>query len=76
MPPPKLRVTQDPEAPVEKDVLAQAIVKLSKAATDLKTSGLNEKAIVVLLAHSTGFGHTTIKTVLAALRELRKDYCN
>ncbi len=78
MPVPKshpIRVTQDPEKPIAKDVLAEAIVKISKAATELRASGINEHGVIVLLAHETKLGRTTIKMVLNALGELRRLYC-
>ena len=71
----KLVVDQADDDPVETHVLAQAIVKISKAAEDLAKSGLSRKAIVVLLADKTGFGKRSIEIILDALADLRKDYC-
>ncbi len=70
----KVNIAQNPEAPVEASVLADTILKISKAFEDLKRTGLNKKAIIVLLMHKTHFGHSTIETVLDALGDLKKDY--
>jgi hypothetical protein len=66
---------QQGDPPVEVPVLADAILKISKAAEDLVKSGLNRKAIIVLLMHKTHFGYGTIECVLDGLADLRKDYC-
>lgn len=72
----KLIVSQDPEAPVEKSVLAKAIVDISDAATKLSKSGLNRKAIVLLIAHSSHQYMNTVESVLDAMESLKKDYCS
>jgi hypothetical protein len=67
-------VKSDP--PETKEVLADAIVKLSSAARDLQnSSGLNQKAIILLLQNATGLRQGDIKKVLDALPELRRMYC-
>jgi hypothetical protein len=71
----KIKIEQDPEKPVEKSILAQEILKISRAVQSLQASGLNRKAIVVLLAHSTHFGHGDVKIFLEALADLERDYC-
>jgi len=68
-------VTQNEEKPVPKEILAEAIVKISAAAEALQRSGLNEHAIVTLLAHSTKLSRRDIEAVLRGLRELKSDYC-
>lgn len=70
----KITVTKS-EPPESTEVLASAIVKIGEAAEALRKSGLNEKAIVVLLAHETKVGMNDIRTVLAGLRQLRAWYC-
>lgn len=67
-------IEQDPEAPVAQEVLAQAIVDISAAAKKLCKSGLNKKAIVVLVAHSSGRPQYVVGLVLDALEQLAKDY--
>lgn len=75
MPNGKVKVTQDPDNPVTKEVLAENIVKISEGMTKLLASGLNRKAIVVLLKHSTGLGGGEINSVLDGLQQLRTNYC-
>jgi hypothetical protein len=71
----KIKVTQPVEKPVAKEILAEAIVKIGAAADALRCSGLNEDAIVVLLAAKTGVGKPDVRTVLSGLRQLRAWYC-
>lgn len=70
-----MRVQEDPENPVEKGVLAQAIVNISKAAQKLHQDGLNQKAIVILLHHSTKIPMRDIQLVLENIRTLEQQYC-
>lgn len=72
---PSVAVIQDEEKPVPRPVLAEAIVKMSEAARELAASGLNEQAVVVLLAHKTKYSASVIKAVLLGLRDLRDTYC-
>lgn len=72
----RIRVVQDPDKPVARETLAEAIVKIGAAAEALKASGLNEEAICTLLsAKLPGVGKTTCRQVLNALRQLRAWYC-
>lgn len=67
-------VVQDAEKPVDKAVLAKAIVDLSAAAKRLAAGGLNRKAVVVLLSHDTGVGQGVIKAVLESMEHLQQTY--
>lgn len=69
-------VKQDEEKPVSREVLADAIVKLADAAAALqKGSGLNRRAIVVLLHDASGVGKLEIRAVLDAMEDLKKNFC-
>ena len=68
-------VEQVPEAPVETKVLAQAIVDISEAMKKLSRSGLNRKAIVILVAKDANQYQATVERVMDALENLRKTYC-
>lgn len=74
MSPSKVKITQDEDNPIPKDVLADAICKLSDSANALLLSGLNEKAVVALLQDATHIPKKKIQTVLNALGQLRQDY--
>lgn len=63
------------DPPESKEVLAEAIVKIGKAAQQLRDSGLNEEAIIILLHHKTRVGMGHIKSVLEGLRQLEAWYC-
>ena len=70
-----VKVEQDKDAPVEKLVLAQSIVEISKAMTHLLNTGINERAIVALVADSTDVGRPDIRAVLQSLRTLEANHC-
>lgn len=74
----KIVVTQNPEKPIEKNVLAKAIVEMSSAVKRLQAGGLNLEAIVVLTNHgippSRRPGTTTVQTVLESLADLEKQF--
>lgn len=71
-----LSVKQADGEEVPRHVLATAIIKVSEAAESLAKSGLNERAIVVLLQDSTGASRTDIKAILHGLRSLRETFCS
>lgn len=68
------RIVQDEQAPVEKDVLATAIVQISEAMKRLSKSGINRKGIVALVNDDTKLGKGLIETVLISLENLAKNY--
>lgn len=70
-------VKQNEEKPIEKEILAESIVRISDAFRKLQASGLNRRAIVVLLRDRCGsrVSMTEIETVLDALSELKQRYC-
>jgi hypothetical protein len=70
-----VRVVHPEEKPVPKEILAEAIVNIGKAAAQLQGSGLNRRAIVVLLQDYTKLSKTDITTVLDALPRLAGWYC-
>lgn len=70
----KVKVIQDPEQPVEKEVLAQAIIKISEASDALSRSGVNRRGVVALIHDYTKLNKGVIEAVLEALRDLRATY--
>ena len=64
----------DPEAKVGPTVLAEEIVKVSKAASELLATRLNRRALLVLLHDSTGVPMRTIEKVLEGASELESTY--
>ena len=74
--PPRVKVEQNPDKPVERPVLAEAIVKISEAVDKLFAGGLNRRAVVALIRDNTsGISKHTIGIVLDVLQDLRRDYC-
>lgn len=74
----KVSVVQEKDKPIEKGILAQAIVDISRAANDLNRGGLNKRAIVALIYDSSKpkVSKRTIRIVLEAIRDLERDFCN
>ena len=71
-----VRVVKTPDNPESTEILAAAITSISAGVTKLRESGLNEEAIIILIAaKATGVNRTQIKEVLAALRRLAGWYC-
>jgi 2-phospho-L-lactate guanylyltransferase (CobY/MobA/RfbA family) len=70
----KTRIEVKPEPTVTKEMLSTSICKLSDAANELLNSGLNEKAILVLLSDYTKISKKTVKKVLDAMGQLRAEY--
>ena len=71
----KVKIEQpEGDAPIPQPVLAQAIVDISAAAKKLAASGLNRRAIVLLVAHTSGTSQTAVKAVLDSLESLTRDY--
>lgn len=70
----RIHVTQVDDNPIEVEVLAQSIVSMSASLKRLTKSGLNRKAIVVLVAHDTKLGHGQIENVLGSLERLAQTY--
>ena len=69
----KLNVVQ-PEEPIQIEVLAESIVKLSKFGEQLKSTKLKERTILLLLHDTTKVPMREIKTILDALPTLAKKY--
>lgn len=66
-------VTNEP--PINREILAESINTLAKEIQRLDKSGLNRKAIVILLQASTGLRRDDINLVLSAIAQLQRDYC-
>ena len=63
------------EAPEEEN-LASTISKISDGFDALLKSGLNEKAVIILLQDATRVRRRDIKAVLDALPRLKEMYCS
>lgn len=72
----RVNVTQDKDSSIEVSVLAKNIVKMSETLQDLKKSGLNEEALIILLADSTKMAKRDIKKVFEGMAKLKEDYIN
>ena len=63
------------EPPESKEILAEAIVNIGNAAKKLQASGINKRAIIILLQAETKLPQGTIRLVLDALPQLERWYC-
>ena len=68
-------VKKSEEKPESTEILAEAIVNIGAAFVSLQKSGLNRKAIVLLLQDATKLPRRDIESVLDALPRLRGWYC-
>ncbi len=66
---------KQPEKPITKEILAESIVRIGSAFNALKSSGLNEAAVIVLIHDATKLSKRDIKDVLDALSRLKGWYC-
>ena len=71
----KIKVVKNAENPESTEVLASAIVRIGEAMEKLKNSGLNEKAILVLVHDHCKVAKRDIKLVFDSMRKLRAWYC-
>lgn len=72
---PKLVEIMQDEKPIPHAILASSIVAMSRAAQQLKMSGLSERAVVLLVSDMCpNIGIRDITMVLRALQELEKTY--
>jgi len=67
-------IVKQPEKAVPYEVMADSIVSISRFAKEINKSRLSEKAILVLVSHSTGESQKTIKNVLAGLEQLESEF--
>lgn len=70
-----IKVVKNAEKPESKEILAEAIVRIGTSMDALLKSGINERAIVVLIQAETKLSQRDIRTVLGALKKLRGWYC-
>ena len=63
------------EPPESTEILAEAVVRLGEAVKKLDASGMNRKAIVLLLHDATKVSKTEINAILDAIPRLRGWYC-
>lgn len=71
----KIKVVKNVENPESTEILAEAIVRIGEAAEKLRSSGLNETAIIVLMHDYTKLPKRDIKLVLDSMRKLKGWYC-
>lgn len=59
---------------IPNEVLANAIIRMSKAMDELAKSGLNEEAIVILIAARSRIAKPVVLKVLQTMRKMKDDY--
>lgn len=70
----KAAIRNSEEQPVPTEIIAESIVKISKAAERMIASGLNRRALVTLIHElvPTGIGKREVAAVLDVLPQLEK----
>lgn len=69
----KSAATTEP-AGMDANAIAQAITRIADATQAIYRSGLNEKAIIMLIAESSGVSRTNVKYVLSHMAALKATY--
>lgn len=69
-----LKIKQDPKNPVPAEVIADALIKLSRAIKVLEETKLNRRAIVILLSHSSRVNMTDVEKVVDSLASMETDW--
>ena len=81
--PPRVQVTQDPERPVPRNILAASIIEIGRAMKSLtQTGGLTKEAVIVLAQHccrspykgATKPGIADVRAVIESLENLEKEF--
>lgn len=70
-----IKIKKNEAKPESTEILAEAIVRIGEAASKLSASGLNRKAIVVLIHDETKISKRDIIIVLDSLTRLEGWYC-
>ena len=70
-----IKIKKNEDKPESKEILAEAIIKISDGFMALIHSGLNREAIVTLLHHKTKVNRRDIDAVLTGLQRLKGWYC-
>lgn len=70
----KVEVVQDFENPIPVKILAESIKSIAEGYRKLRASGLNDRAITVLLKDATGVPSIKIRMVMQALSQLDRLY--
>lgn len=70
----RVRVTKS-DPPESKEVLAEAIVKISDGFDAMLKSGLNRRAVIILLNHRTKVSMGDIRIILDGLKQMKGWYC-
>jgi hypothetical protein len=73
--PMQAKLVRNETNPESTEILAEAVVRIGEAFYELKRKGLNERAIVVLVADASGVNKSTVTRVLSCLDQLRGYYC-
>lgn len=63
------------DPPIKKEILAESIVRIGQEIGALNKSGLNRRAIIILLADLTRVKRDDIAAILDAIPELQARYC-
>lgn len=70
----KAVVKQNPEAEVPVEILARSIKEIADGMKRIRTSALNDKALKLLISHSSGVSQRDVHNVLWALDSLSVTY--
>lgn len=72
--PQKVQVVQNPENEIPAKILAESIVKISEFTKALRSAGLKDRALILLINDISGVPMSNIRAVLCALEDLSATY--
>lgn len=70
-----IEVKLNEEQPESTEIIAASIIKISDGFSRLLRSGLNERALLVLIKDHTGVAMHEVKKVMDCLPRLKEIYC-
>lgn len=71
----KIKIVKNEEHPEPTEILAEAVIRIGENFEKLQKSGLNKRAIIVLVHDYTKISKRDIETVLDCLPKLKGWYC-
>lgn len=69
-----IKVITDEVNPVDLELIAEAIIRVSDGFEAIAKSKLNERAVVLMLHELSGVTKTDIKRILYHARQLKKEF--
>lgn len=70
----KVAVKQTENQPIPAEIIAASIVRIASGIEKVNQSGLNQKALILLVSHASGVTQAQVRKVLNGLSSLQEQY--